>query len=60
MNEIRVCQQCGYQRGFHVSVRLSGDQGRLVLICPGCGQSYDPGWKVALEQVPPKPLVQHM
>ncbi|RME38732.1 MAG: hypothetical protein D6794_04920 [Deltaproteobacteria bacterium] len=60
MNEIRVCRQCGYQRGFHVSIRLAGSDGFLVLICPGCGQSYDPGWKVQADKVPPDPLVRHM
>lgn len=44
MEEIRVCQVCNYQRGFHVSFRFEGEGQRIILICPSCGQSYDLGW----------------
>jgi len=46
MEEVRVCRVCGYQRGFHVSFRFEKQRQRVVLICPGCGQSYDLGWLV--------------
>lgn len=44
MDEIRVCQVCNYQRGFHVSFRFEREGQRILLVCPGCGQSYDLGW----------------
>jgi len=45
MEEFRVCQVCGYGRGFHVCFRAEADGVSLGLICPNCGQSYNPGWK---------------
>ncbi len=53
MKEIRVCQVCDYQRGFHVSFRFEDEGQRLYLVCPNCGQSYDIGWVVSdLQAVP--------
>jgi hypothetical protein len=49
MNEIRVCPACGYARGFHLSFLPDGDKAKVVLICPGCGQSYPFGWTVEVE-----------
>ena len=46
MQEFRVCSSCGYQRGFHVFFRDTGEgQVAIGLICPDCGQSYDIGWQ---------------
>jgi len=43
--ELRVCPNCGYERGFHVFFRRSPDSRmRIGIICPSCGQSYDIGW----------------
>ena len=43
--EIRVCNKCGYQRGFHVYFEdIAEGKARIGLICPHCGQSYDIGW----------------
>lgn len=46
MEEVRICRMCGYQRGFHVSFRFENNGQRILLICPGCGQTYDLGWIV--------------
>ncbi len=54
MDEIRVCLVCGYQKGFHVAVRRTGSGQKVVLICPACGQSVDPGWVIAGLQLPPR------
>ncbi|TYO99591.1 hypothetical protein EDC39_102114 [Geothermobacter ehrlichii] len=54
MDEIRVCQICGYQRGFHVAVRKVDGGQKVVLICPDCGQSVDPGWMVTRLHMPPQ------
>jgi uncharacterized protein YbaR (Trm112 family) len=46
--ELRVCPNCGYERGFHVHLRrLPDNRIRIGLICPSCGQSYDIGWITA-------------
>lgn len=43
--ELRVCPNCGYERGFHVFFRRVPDGSmRIGIICPSCGQSYDIGW----------------
>lgn len=48
MEEFRVCPNCEYQRGFHVSFRKGAKaKVRIILICPNCGQSYDLGWTTA-------------
>ncbi len=43
--EFRVCANCDYQRGFHVSFfpKSGTETLRLVLICPNCGARYDVG-----------------
>jgi uncharacterized protein YbaR (Trm112 family) len=43
-DELRVCPECEYQRGFHVSFRKQEARTNvlsLVLICPGCGGRFD-------------------
>ncbi|WP_321417127.1 hypothetical protein [uncultured Methanomethylovorans sp.] len=46
--ELRVCLNCGYERGFHVFFRrLPKSRMHIGLICPSCGQSYDIGWITA-------------
>ena len=47
-DEFRVCPECGYERGFHVSfVRKPGAETfGLILICTGCGGRYDVGKSV--------------
>ena len=47
-DEFRVCQNCGYERGFHVSFLRDGDEHRIVLICPNCGARRDAGWRAKL------------
>jgi transcription elongation factor Elf1 len=44
MEEFRVCLNCGYKRGFHVSFKKMKGKAKMILICPNCGQSYDIGW----------------
>lgn len=44
--ELRICSACGYGRGFHVWLEPVGQQTRIGLICPSCGQSYRIGWVV--------------
>ena len=39
--ELRICPDCDYARGFHVSFLPEGDKLRVVLICPNCGARYD-------------------
>ncbi len=46
MQEFRVCKSCGYERGFHVFFKENEDAVVIGLICPNCGQSYDPGWQI--------------
>ena len=47
MDELRVCQSCNYQRGFHVSFKKVGGRVKICLVCPNCGQSYDLGWSTS-------------
>ena len=47
MEEFRVCPACGYGRGFHLFFRNKGKRMAIGLICPDCGQSFDPGWNVS-------------
>ena len=44
-DEFRVCPECGYKDGFHVSfVRVPESAVlHLVFICPGCSARYDVG-----------------
>ncbi|HOT93971.1 MAG TPA: hypothetical protein PK089_02115 [Methanoregulaceae archaeon] len=48
-DEARVCPDCGYTRGFHLTL-LPGDADArpVVLCCPECGARFDPGWRVRL------------
>ncbi len=46
MEEFRICQQCGYGRGFHVFFKPRGARHSIGLICPSCGRSYDIGWLI--------------
>ena len=43
--EFRICQECDYGRGFHVSFVTPNDSDtlQLILICPNCGARYDIG-----------------
>ncbi|TYB30343.1 MAG: hypothetical protein FXF47_09395 [Candidatus Mcinerneyibacterium aminivorans] len=41
MEEFRVCPECGYQRGFHVSFRNRKNSYKIIFICPSCGSAYD-------------------
>jgi len=47
--EFYVCDNCGYNKGFHVSFIKQRGYFEIVLICPECGQKYDIKWKVTLE-----------
>jgi hypothetical protein len=58
----RACPQCGYQNGFHLSLkRLAPDkQGHdtaIWLICPSCSSFFDAGLRLRLAQLP-KPTPQ--
>jgi hypothetical protein len=48
--EIRVCPDCGYRRGFHVTLLPPDDAGGRagVLCCPECGARFDVGWRIRL------------
>ena len=48
--EFYICDNCGYNKGFHVSFIKQGEHFEIVLICPECGQKYKINWKVKLEQ----------
>ena len=54
MKEFRVCPACGYGHGFHVFFREGEGGVRIGLICPSCGPSYDPGWRVQLAEEAPR------
>ncbi len=42
MNEFRICPECGYKRGFHVSFKQMEDGSyKIIFICPSCGSAYD-------------------
>lgn len=47
MEELRVCQSCNYQRGFHIYFKKVRVRVRICLVCPNCGQSYDVGWSTS-------------
>jgi hypothetical protein len=53
MHDFRVCPSCRYGRGFHVSFKAVEDGLSIVLICPDCGQSYEPGWMVSVTRRAP-------
>ncbi len=42
--EIRICIECGYEKGFHVFFKKNKGKTYIGLICPKCGQSYSIGW----------------
>ena len=44
MDELRVCQSCNYQKGFHIYFKKVSGRVKICLACPKCGQSYDVGW----------------
>jgi len=46
--EFRVCLECGYERGFHVSFQKEGVERKIILICPNCGARYDVGWRAKI------------
>ena len=46
--ELRVCETCGYERGFHVSFKRAEQGYEVILICPECGQRYRVGLSVKL------------
>jgi len=47
--EVRVCPDCGYARGFHVTLLPDDGEGRpAVLCCPECGARFEIGWRVRL------------
>jgi len=41
----RKCENCGYDRGFHLSLKKEDEGHRVILICPECGTMYDVGWR---------------
>jgi len=49
MDDFRVCLNCDYMKGFHVSFRKTArGKVKIILICPNCGQSYDLGWSTSM------------
>jgi len=60
-NELHVCPNCGYNRGFHTSfirentgkdepVKPTPRRYHVILICPECGARYDVGWTCTLAE----------
>ena len=50
--EVRVCADCGYELGFHLSLIPAGDPPArldIILICPNCGARYDIGRSIGNE-----------
>lgn len=47
MEELRVCPECEYQKGFHVFFKKTKGRVKIGLLCPQCGQSYIIGWSTA-------------
>ena len=43
MSELRVCSNCGYDRGFHSSYKEEDGKVKVIFICPECGSKYDIG-----------------
>jgi len=41
--EFRVCEVCGFEKGFHTSFLKDGSTYRVIYICPECGTRYDVG-----------------
>ncbi|SCG85866.1 hypothetical protein [Methanobacterium congolense] len=41
--EFRVCEVCGFEKGFHTSFLKDGSTYRVIYICPDCGTRYDVG-----------------
>ncbi|MEW6109931.1 MAG: hypothetical protein AB1632_12305 [Nitrospirota bacterium] len=44
MEDFRVCVNCEYQKGFHVTFKRLKGKVKIALVCPNCGQSFDIGW----------------
>jgi uncharacterized C2H2 Zn-finger protein len=46
--EIYQCPSCGYQDGFHISLKWNQDDsdGEIYLICPNCHSRFRIGWKI--------------
>ena len=46
--EFRVCPECGYENGFHVTFRPAGqgDSMDWLFVCPNCSSQFDLGLKV--------------
>jgi len=47
----KVCPTCGYRNGFHAMFERIGKSTEFSwkLICPQCGQVFDAGLKVRIE-----------
>jgi len=43
-----ICETCGYERGFHTTLRKEGGEHEIILVCPECGQQYIIGWKLSI------------
>ena len=42
--ELRSCEKCGENRGFHVCFKRDEGDCQIILICPNCDQRYSVGW----------------
>ena len=46
---LKVCPNCGYRNGFHIMFERLGkgknEKYKIKLICPGCSQVFDIGFK---------------
>ena len=45
--DLYECPSCGYEDGFHVSIRWNHEasEGEVYLICPNCHSRFRVGWK---------------
>jgi hypothetical protein len=43
---LTVCLNCGYKRGFHVTIVPGQKDPMIILICPECGTKYDLNWSL--------------
>ncbi|WP_230743224.1 hypothetical protein [Methanooceanicella nereidis] len=43
---LEVCVNCGYKRGFHVTINTGTGKPMIILVCPDCGTKYDLDWPV--------------
>ena len=50
--ELYKCPSCGYQDGFHVSLKWSkkSSDREIYLICPNCHSRFRLGWSISVSK----------